>query len=85
MQTPIRGGLTCRLETPFLYGTVFMSNAASLFLRGSNLTNLIALHGEHASGAQPSVRVYSSVGVVLVPLSIGAALAALWLVAPGRV
>jgi arsenical pump membrane protein len=38
-------------ETPFLYGTVFMSNAASLFLPGSNLTNLIALHGEHASGA----------------------------------
>ena len=38
-------------ERPFLYGTVFMSNAASLFLPGSNLTNLIALHGEHASGA----------------------------------
>jgi arsenical pump membrane protein len=38
-------------ETPFLYGTVFMSNAASLFLPGSNLTNLIALHGEHVSGA----------------------------------
>lgn len=38
-------------ETPFLYGAVFMSNAASLFLPGSNLTNLIALHGEHASGA----------------------------------
>jgi hypothetical protein len=30
------------------------------------------------------VRVYSSVGVVLVPLSLGAALGALWLVAPGR-
>jgi len=38
-------------ETPFLYGAVFMSNAASLVLPGSNLTNLIALHGEHASGA----------------------------------
>jgi arsenical pump membrane protein len=38
-------------EKPFLYGAVFMSNAASLFLPGSNLTNLIALHGEHASGA----------------------------------
>jgi arsenical pump membrane protein len=34
--------------------------------------------------ARPSVRVYSSVGVVLVPLSLGAALGALWLVAPGR-
>jgi arsenical pump membrane protein len=38
-------------ETPFLYGAVFMSNAASLVLPGSNLTNLIVLHGEHVSGA----------------------------------
>jgi arsenical pump membrane protein len=38
-------------EAPFLYGTVFMSNAASLFLPGSNLTNLIVLHHEHVSGA----------------------------------
>jgi arsenical pump membrane protein len=37
-------------EAPFLYGAVFMSNAASLFLPGSNLTNLIVLHGEHVSG-----------------------------------
>ncbi|HZQ80391.1 MAG TPA: SLC13 family permease [Gaiellaceae bacterium] len=38
-------------EEPFLYGAVFMSNAASLYLPGSNLTNLIVLHGEHVSGA----------------------------------
>ena len=38
-------------EAPFLYGTVFMSNAASLFLPGSNLTNLIVLHGHAGSGA----------------------------------
>ena len=38
-------------EAPFLYGTVFMSNAASLFLPGSNLTNLIVLHHEHVAGA----------------------------------
>ena len=38
-------------ETPFLYGAVFMSNAASLFLPGSNLTNLIVLHHERVSGA----------------------------------
>ena len=38
-------------EAPFLYGVVFMSNAASLFLPGSNLTNLIALHDERSSGA----------------------------------
>jgi arsenical pump membrane protein len=38
-------------EAPFLYGTVYMSNAASLFLPGSNLTNLIVLHHEHVAGA----------------------------------
>ena len=38
-------------ETPFLYGAVFMSNAASLALPGSNLTNLIVLAREHVSGA----------------------------------
>lgn len=30
---------------PFLYGSVFMANASSLFLPGSNLTNLLVLHG----------------------------------------
>src|SRR5581483_10578086 len=34
--------------------------------------------------ATPSVREYSRIGIVLVPLSLAAALAALWLVAPGR-
>lgn len=38
-------------ELPYLYGAVFMSNASSLFLPGSNLTNLIVLHNEHVSGA----------------------------------
>ncbi|MDX6475100.1 MAG: arsenical pump rane protein, partial [Gaiellaceae bacterium] len=38
-------------ENPYLYAVVFMSNAASLFLPGSNLTNLIVLHHEQASGA----------------------------------
>ncbi|MBS1884108.1 MAG: hypothetical protein JSS97_14260 [Actinobacteria bacterium] len=37
---------------PFLYGCVFMANASSLFLPGSNLTNLLVLDGhEGASGA----------------------------------
>ena len=35
---------------PFLYGTVFMSNAASLLLPGSNLTNLIVLSSEQVPG-----------------------------------
>jgi arsenical pump membrane protein len=38
-------------EEPFLYGSVFMANAASLLLPGSNLTNLIVLAHERISGA----------------------------------
>jgi len=37
-------------EAPFLYGAVFMANASSLFLPGSNLTNLLVLSGRHRSG-----------------------------------
>ena len=46
-------------EEPFLYGTVFMSNAASLFLPGSNLTNLIVLQHEHVSGAVFAARMWA--------------------------
>ena len=38
-------------ELRFLYGCVFMSNAASLLLPGSNLTNLLILSDEHATGS----------------------------------
>jgi arsenical pump membrane protein len=37
-------------EDAFLYGAVFMANAASLLLPGANLTNLIVLAHEHVSG-----------------------------------
>jgi arsenical pump membrane protein len=37
-------------DGPFLYGAVLMANAASLFLPGSNLTNLL-VRGHRASGA----------------------------------
>jgi arsenical pump membrane protein len=50
-------------ESPFLYGAVFMSNAASLFLPGSNLTNLIVLHGEHVSGASFFARMWPAAAV----------------------
>src|SRR5579862_7243651 len=36
---------------PFLYGTLFVANGASLLLPGSNLTNLIVLAHEHLTGA----------------------------------
>src|SRR5919108_5958702 len=38
-------------ERPFLYGSVFMSNAASLLLPGSNLTNLLVLRNDPQSGS----------------------------------
>lgn len=38
-------------EAPFLYGSLFMANAASLLLPGSNLTNLLVLARERTSGA----------------------------------
>src|SRR5438552_14547576 len=39
-------------ERPFLYGSVFMSNSASLLLPGSNLTNLLVVRHDSISGAQ---------------------------------
>lgn len=38
-------------ELRFLYGCVFMSNAASLLLPGSNLTNLLILANQHQTGS----------------------------------
>jgi arsenical pump membrane protein len=38
-------------EAPLLYGCLLLSNAGSLFLVGSNLTNLIVLGHLHLSGA----------------------------------
>jgi arsenical pump membrane protein len=38
-------------ERPFLYGSVFMANSASLLLPGSNLTNLLVLRHDSISGA----------------------------------
>jgi arsenical pump membrane protein len=47
-----------------------MSNAASLFLPGSNLTNLIVLHGEHVSGAAFLARMWPA-AIVAVLTTIG--------------
>jgi arsenical pump membrane protein len=43
-------------ERPFLYGSVFMANAASLLLPGSNLTNLLVLRDNPESGAAFALR-----------------------------
>lgn len=38
-------------ETAFLYGSIFMANAASLLLLGSNLTNILVFSGSGVQGA----------------------------------
>lgn len=43
-------------ETPLLYGCLMSSNAASLLLSGSNLTNLIVLGHLHLSGGRFAAR-----------------------------
>jgi arsenical pump membrane protein len=59
-------------ERPFLYAAVFMANAASLLLPGSNLTNLIVLTHEHVAGSVFLARMLpawiASVAVVIVVL-----------------
>jgi arsenical pump membrane protein len=42
----------------FLYGALLMSNAASLLLPGSNLTNLMVLAHEHVSGGLFAARMF---------------------------
>ncbi len=46
-------------ETPFLYGAVLMANAASLFLPGSNLTNLLV--GAHLGHLLPGALIATAV------------------------
>lgn len=67
--TPILLGAARRRgvgERPFLYGTVFMANASSLFLPGANLTNLLVLHHEPVPGGVFALRV--------LPTAVGASL-----------
>lgn len=58
-------------EAAFLYGALFMTNAASLLLPGSNLTNLLILGHEHVSGATFAARMAPAwVAAVTVTLAI---------------
>lgn len=57
--TPVLIGVARRrglADAPFLYGAVFMANASSLFLPGSNLTNLLVLSDTRVTGATFFVR-----------------------------
>jgi arsenical pump membrane protein len=55
----------------------------NLAVTGS-LSALLWLRVARSLGAKPSVARYSRLGLLIVPLSLGAAVATLWLVAPGR-
>jgi arsenical pump membrane protein len=48
------------------------------------LAALLWLRVARSLGARPSVRRYSQLGLLIAPLSLGAAVATLWLIAPGR-
>jgi arsenical pump membrane protein len=58
-----------------LYGCILLSNAGSLLLPGSNLTNLIVLGHLHLSGRAFFDRM--AVGLVSAPLAVVAAVAVL--------
>jgi arsenical pump membrane protein len=52
-------------DAPFLYGSVFMANSASILLPGSNLTNLIVLRHEHVPGSTFAARLAPSWAVAV--------------------
>ena len=56
----------------------------NLAVTGS-LSALLWLRVARSLGATPSAKTYSRIGVVLAPLTLAAALAALWLVSPGGI
>jgi arsenical pump membrane protein len=59
---------------PFLYGCVFMANASSLFLPGSNLTNLLVLDaGSGSSGASFAAKMFPLAITAAVVTAIGVA------------
>jgi arsenical pump membrane protein len=53
-------------EAPLLYGCLLLSNAGSLFLPGSNLTNLIVLGHLHLTGGQFFTRMWAPALAALV-------------------
>jgi arsenical pump membrane protein len=61
-------------EEPFLYAGVFMANASSLYLPGSNLTNLLVLDREPISGATFAARLIAPALAATLATSAG-----LWL------
>ena len=58
-------------EAPLLYGCILLANAGSLFLPGSNLTNLIVLGHLHLTGGQFLAHMWpSGLGAVAVTAAV---------------
>ncbi|HZU73660.1 MAG TPA: SLC13 family permease [Acidimicrobiales bacterium] len=71
----VRAGLRRPRAAPaLLYGCLFMSNAASLLLPGSNLTNLIVLGHLHLAGGRFFLRMSPSWAAVVVVTTVAVAL-----------
>jgi arsenical pump membrane protein len=76
--TPVLIGVAARVRLdprPFLYGSVFMANASSLFLPGSNLTNLLVLSSRKGAGpsffvemlpAAAAATIVTAAGIILI-------------------
>ena len=61
-------------EAPLLYGCILLANAGSLFLPGSNLTNLIVLGHLHLTGGQFLARMWApGLAAVVVTAAVVAA------------
>jgi arsenical pump membrane protein len=59
---------------PFLYGCVFMANASSLFLPGSNLTNLLVLSDRSVSGSAFASQLFPEAATAAVVTGVAVAL-----------
>ncbi|MGH2939142.1 MAG: SLC13 family permease [Solirubrobacterales bacterium] len=70
---------------PFLYGCVFMANASSLFLPGSNLTNLLVLDSHNGgSGASFATKMFPIAITAAVVTAVGVGLSFRRHLAAGR-
>lgn len=71
-------------ERPYLYGALFMANAGSLFLPGSNLTNLIVLAHGHLDGVRFARHLLPAALASTLVTAAGVVLWQRWLREPGR-
>jgi arsenical pump membrane protein len=72
--TPVLLGVAERRRldpAPFLYGAIFMANSSSLFLPGSNLTNLLVLAGAHRSGGSFLTTMLPAAGAAALATAVG--------------